>query len=157
MKLKISVKDIPYSGYVNIDPKPIINEDTKHIEVNHPEEKLAIEDATCEEIVIHNYLEKLNADSVYAVIANWVKKLRHSGTIKIIGTNLDTVVRSYLNGQINNLDFNKKLFGEQGNTWDSNSLMMNYMDVVDILVDCGLKIRSKELLGDKYVIVAYRV
>lgn len=159
MKVKISVNDIPYSGYVNIDPEPVINEDTKHIavKIGNPKSLNDLEDAVCDELVIHNYIEKLNVNEIYSIISSWCRKLRHRGSIKIVGTNLDTVVRAYLNGQINNRDFNAKIFGEQKTPWDSNTLMMNYTDIVDILIDIGLKIRTTELIGDKYIIVAYRV
>lgn len=159
MKLKVSVNDVPYNGYTNIDPSPNL-EDEKYkdcdILIGNPTNLSMIEDSTCEEILIRKYIEYINVSNMFPLIEAWCKKLRHGGTITISGLDFDSIIARYLNGEMNLRDVNAALYGEHKNAWDIHSLCINGSHIADILKHLGLSILSEELINNNFIIRAKR-
>lgn len=159
-KVKVSVGDLPYTGYINIDPIPQIEQSKLSeydILVGNPSDLSQIEDGSCSELLIRNFIEHLNTGNLFPMITEWSKKLRKNGTITISGTDFHALTRLYANGQLTLSEMNAILFGEQKRAWDSKSLCVNISDIVDILINAGLKIVSKEIEGYVYIVTAKRV
>jgi predicted SAM-dependent methyltransferase len=159
-KVKISVGDLPYTGYINIDPVPQIEESKLSeytILVGNPSDLSQIEDGSCDEIIVRQFVEHLNTNNLFSTLTAWAKKLRRNGEIIISGTDFFTLMSLYKNGQLTLSETNAILFGEQKRAWDSKSLCVNISDITDILSSAGLKIISKQIEGFIYIIKAKRV
>lgn len=160
MKIRLSINEVPYSGYTNVDPCPII-EDGKEgqFEVYAGDFKdldLIAETASCVEILAENVVDYVNVDRVIDVINHWVSKLRHGGRIIIKGVNLESLVKKFLNGELTTLDFNKILFGESNHPWQHKSGCINLEDVDETLRKAGLRVVHKKLDDVEYVIIGQR-
>ena len=158
-KVKVSVNDVPYNGYINIDPSPDLStENARSCEVliGNPTDLSQIEDGTCNELLIRDYIDHLNVSNLYAILSIWCKKIRKNGTLTISGTDFDSLVRAYLNGTINLKDVNDILFGTYKTAWDMKSICINHAHVTDIIKDCGLNIKSVERINYKYIITAIK-
>lgn len=159
-KVKVSVNDLPYTGFINIDPVPQIEQSKLseyEILVGNPSDLSRIEDGSCSELIVRSYIEHLNTESLGFTLQTWAKKLRKGGTITISGTDFQSLIRLHMNGQLNLSETNAILFGTQKTAWDSKSLCVNISDISDLLANCGLQIISKDIQGYIYIVKAKRV
>lgn len=159
MKLRLSVGQIPYSGFTNIDPAPVIEEDKLgqfDVYAGDFKNLETIEDSSCKEIVVEGCLDYIHIDFTVDVIKHWISKLRHGGRIIIRGTNLESVVKLFLNGEITTLDFNHLIYGTGKNTWDNKSGCVNLEEVDEVCRKEGLKILSKQIHSEEFILIAIR-
>jgi len=157
MKIKLSIGKLPYSGFLNLDPLSIIEED-KRDQFNIIKDFNAInniENASCTEILVENAIHYININHMVETIDSWITKLRHNGKIIINGTNLESIVKQYLNGQLTTLDFNVFIYGY-------NKDLPNYTSCVcideieEVLVRAGLNITHKQLIDTEFTITGQR-
>jgi len=157
VKIKLSVGESPYNGYLNIDPCPKIEQDkvgTYNLLIAAPRE-IPVENAVVDEILCNSieYLTRLN---FAGYVEHWASKLRHRGTITITGTDLEKTLLDYHNGVINIAELNTILYGNHEHPWDAKSLHLSQADISSVLLSAGLKIKRKMFEGNKYIITAER-
>ena len=151
MRLNITVGGEAKNGYFNIDP---IAEKDDNIKLAIPMHDLgkAVEDAECTEIIVENSICYLPHDHIVNVVAHWVSKLRHKGTLIITDFDIREVVKRYLAGSINLEQFNEIAFG-RGHT-KKNGIDMNL--ITKILQHLNMQIVSKKIDYSRFTIVARR-
>lgn len=159
MKVRISVGQKPISSYLNIDPSPNIEKDKIGqfdcylCDIRNISE--LVEEAGCEELLVET-LDYIRSGEIIEVIQHWISRLRHKGKIIIKGTNLESAVKKFLNGEITTLDLNILLFGEGNHPWSYKNGCINLEEVDEILRKGGLKIVSKQIIGTEFIIAAQR-
>ena len=160
MKIRLSVNKLPWSTHLNIDPCPLIEQNMENqFEVFARDIRnldSIVETSECTEILVEDGIDYVHTSVLIEVVENWLSKLRHNGTIILKGTNLETVVRKYINGQITTLDLNNILYGTQDHPWHYKSGCVNIEEVVEILQKAGLKIISKQIDNDQFVVIGRR-
>jgi hypothetical protein len=142
------------SGYLNIDP--LSSEDDiqsgKKVQGNIFDLNWAVEDAECTSIVAEDIINYVPAENIAQVLDNWVRKLRHNGTIIITGVDLYEVCRG-INGRYIDLENANQLF--YGETGEKKSILSG-SDLTRALEECGLKIIKNRYNSYKYTIEAER-
>lgn len=147
MKVKLSVGEVPYSGYLNIDPYPILEQgkehniipgDIKNID-NH------VENAQATEILADKVLNYVNHSEMVPVLQHYVSKLRHNGKLIVGGTDATEAAKSYLSGRLDTVAFNDLVFGSSQNAWGQKSGLMTLIELAQILEDLGLNITKKRI------------
>jgi hypothetical protein len=157
VKIKLSVGDTPYTGYLNIDPCPKVEQDKIgqfNLIIAAPKE-IPVENATCDEILCLS-VEYLTGQTIAGFFQHAASKLRHHGKLIVSGTDLEKVSLDFFNGLITTVEFNKILYGNQTHTWDYKSLHLTQSDVSVLLQAAGLKIKKKVFDKNQYVITAER-
>jgi len=145
-KVKISVHDIPYSGYINIDPDPIVEEDKgiknviKNIYTNIDE---YVDDNECLEILAKNILDYIKNDQIESYLLHLRKKINKNGELIIGGTDIDLVLSDYLNGGMNEEKFNLLLFGEQNRPSLFKRGITTLKNIVNISIKCGFVVTEQ--------------
>lgn len=158
MKVRLAVHQPPYSGYLNVDPVPILEEGKDY---NVSQTDFRNLDNVCSqsslfELLCDDVLDYIPRTNLRAVLSNWVSKLRHSGKITLSGTDIYEVCRLFLTGSINNEEFNVITHGSHNDVWDVKLSQSTLNEVTDLLSEFGLKIVSKSLDGFRFFIEAVR-
>ena len=159
MKIKISINKMPLIGYTNIDPFPIIPDQYKdQMAVKGGDIKnLEVSQSSCTEIICEDIMDFIPYNEFYKTIEHYVSKLRHNGRIVISGTDMEVVSKMYLNGELNTLEFNRVVHGEQNNAWSFKLGQITIEETSEILIELGLKIQSKSINGMCFQIVGVRL
>lgn len=147
MITKINISNIPIElpGYHNVCAG---NGDNIHA--------IGVEPASCLEILAQEVIDYIPAKVAYNVLKDWTSKLRHKGKIVITGTDYVEIARKINLGQINTLELNQTLYGEQNDTWQFKVGCYTLPDVVDSLKAMGLKIIKQRLKDVTFEIEAMR-
>jgi len=98
MKVHISVKNKPLEGYLNLDYNSIDQLVDK------------VDDAEALEILVEDMINYIPLNEMAQFLKILVSKLRHSGILKITGTDAYEIARSYVNGIISIKDLNDLLY-----------------------------------------------
>ncbi len=152
MKIHIGVKIPPLGGYTNIDPiggENKISGDFRNLDAY-------CEDNECIEILGPNVLDYIHGSHILHVLNNYVKKLRHGGTISLGGTELVEVSRKVITGEMHIHEANIQLFGKGNYAWEIKQGCYSLKDIVGILEEKGLNILSKRTNGTEFIVKAYR-
>ena len=171
MKLNITIggKDI-LSGYLNIDPThepPQVKILTKsNIKDNIANDNILkadirnldkhVEDAECKEIIINHVCDFLEMQDALDAIRHWTGKLRHEGVITLMGSDAYEICKSFLNGELNILEFNKKMHGEFSSPWDVKMSHFTMESACEALAALGLEISQKKINKYSYIVKAVR-
>jgi hypothetical protein len=142
------------SGFINIDPfssKEDI-ESNKKIQGNIGDLDWVVEDSECTQIIAEDVLNYFAGPEVDQVIENWVRKLRHKGTIIIGGVDLFEVCRGIDGRYIDLVNANILLYGEDG----EKKSILSSIDLSKALRNLGLKIIKNRCNSYKYIIEAER-
>lgn len=160
MKVRLSVGKIPWSGYINIDPAPQIEQGKENQYTAYAGDikdlDLFVEDAQCVELLTEDCLDYISVDIIIDVIKHWIKKLRHGGRIILRGTNLESIVKMFLNGELTTLDLNHIMYGKSNNPLDHKYGCFNLEDIDEICRQEGLIIVSKKLDQFEFILIAQR-
>lgn len=93
---------------------------------------------------------------MFNMVSQWVKKLRHGGTLVIGGTDCYELSRNYVLGNLNTLEFNSAMFGNQESPWSMKQSSMSLKDLVDLMESVGLHVMKKRVYGVQMVVEAKR-
>lgn len=156
MKLKLSVGDIPFSGYLNIDPIPQATPANGDLLVGDPRILNMVETSECTEILAPDILDYIHISQLIPFIQLLVSKLRHGGRLIIGGTDLHTLSRCYMIGEIKTEDLVNKLYGDQFGAWKNKCGAYPMHEIVAILKELGLQIVRKNLTNDKMFVEGVR-
>jgi 2-succinyl-5-enolpyruvyl-6-hydroxy-3-cyclohexene-1-carboxylate synthase len=146
-----NVKD----GYVNIDP---FTQDGNQAKISGAVSKLdhTVDNGEASEIIAEDVIDYLGPDYVDKAINNWLSKLQHGGIIVIGGTDIRVVCKSYFLRQLNTVEVNNLLYGEQKNVQQYKKSCLTIHEVCELLKSLGLKIILKRHDGFRYLIKAKR-
>ena len=171
MKLNITIggKDI-LNGYLNIDPTHnapqikiltksnitdnIANDNVLKADIRNLDKH--VEDAECEEIIINHVCDFLEMQDALSAIKHWSGKLRHKGSITLIGSDAYEICKAFLNGESNILEFNQKMHGEFSAPWDVKMSHFTMESACEALAALGLEISTKRINKYSYIVKAVR-
>jgi len=171
MKLNITIggNDI-LSGYLNIDPTHeapqvkiltkssitdnIANDNVLKADIRNLDGH--VEDAECTEIIINNICDFLEMQDALSAMKHWSKKLRHKGSITLIGSDAYEISKAFLNGELNILEFNQQMHGEFSAPWDVKMSHFTMEAACEALAALGLEISTKRLHKYNYTVKAVR-
>jgi 2-succinyl-5-enolpyruvyl-6-hydroxy-3-cyclohexene-1-carboxylate synthase len=146
-----AVKD----GYINIDPFTQEGDQTK---ISGAVSKLdhTVDNGEASEIIAEDVIDYLGPDYVDKAINNWLSKLQHGGIIVIGGTDIRVVCKSYFLRQLNTVEVNNLIYGEQKNVQKYKKSCLTIHEVCELLKSLGLKIILKRHDSFRYLIKAKR-
>lgn len=147
MKIQISINDQPMSGYAYVNPK--YGQDIYNLDN-------ILADNECNEIFAENIMDYIPLNKMMPAVTHWVKKLRHNGKIILGGTDVYELSKRVVRGEINTIQANELLFGNQDSTWSVKRGQINMKDLVDLLQELGLKVTKKVLVDMTMVVEAVR-
>lgn len=158
MKVRLSVGQQPYSGYLNIDPFPSLEQGKQYDVVPGDIKNLDnfVEPAQATEILAIDVLDYINHSEMVAVLNHYTSKLRHRGKIVIGGTDAMETAKQYLTGKLDTVDFNNTMFGSSQNAWSQKSGVITLTELWQLLQDLGLKVTKKNIDGNKMFVEAFR-
>lgn len=160
MKLRLSVGEIPKSGYCNIDPVPKMNGDAgltvKPIDFRVLDFFDISKDAECTEVLIDGAIDYVSSESLPSFIQYFCKKLRKYGEIHINGLDINELARYIYNDEISEESANQVLFGRQDSAWSFKNGCHSMRKVCNILSSLGITITSKKINGFFYSISGKR-
>lgn len=145
--MKINIINVPghtFAGFSNIHISEASNLDN------------LCESAECTRLIAEDIIDYFSSHEVDMIIDNWISKLRHGGTIVIGGIDINQVAKALHNKQIDLVQANVLLFGEQSSPQDYRKSALTATKLVEALQGCGLKILKNRTNNYKYVIEAER-
>lgn len=147
MKIQITTNNQPMSGYLYVSPSQ--GQDLSNLDN-------VLADNECNEIFAEDMIDYLPLNKMMPVVTHWVKKLRHNGKIILGGTDVYELSKRVVRGEINTIQANELLFGNQDSTWSVKRGQINMKDLVDLLQELGLKVTKKVLVDMTMVVEAVR-
>lgn len=156
MKVKVSIGGNPFSGYLNIDPSPIIKDDKQNILLTNVKTLNDIEQAECEELIVDGVIDYISAENTLNIVGIWCSKLRHNGKITIIGTDINVITKKYINGELTTPDFNELLYGKCNHPWQFKSGMINVEELCEILISYDIEILERNIEDNKFIVIGKR-
>lgn len=162
MLLRLSVNRLPMSGYVNVDPAPVIENglvhsfDIKPVDFRTMSVFDIAKDSECEEIVCENILEYVRHEDLSNFLQYITQKLRKNGKIYLSGFDNTEICRQYYNDEISEEQFNSILFGNGNHPWASKNGAHSMTKVIDILTGLGIKILSHRCHDGEFFIKGER-
>lgn len=162
MKLRLSVGQKPISGYVNVDPAPVLEDDKvgqfviKPIDFRTMEYFDTAKQAECMEILIDRAVDYIRFDALESFISTMCSKLRKYGIIYLIGLDITEVTRKYYNDEITEEEYNLLLFGSGNHPWAFKNGCYSVHTIGDLLVKNGLTIQTKSINDSFYEISGKR-
>lgn len=162
MLLKLSVNRLPLSGYVNVDPAPLVEADKisnfnlKPIDFRIMDVFDVAKDAECEEIIGENVLEYVKSSDVKKFLTYLSQKLRKNGKIYLSGFDNTEICRQYYNDEISEEQYNSIMFGNGDHPWAAKNGCHSLTKIVDILSSIGIKILSHRCNHGEFFIVGER-
>lgn len=147
MKLNLKCGNDVRNGYVNIDPTKrgdgITNGNLESLD-------WLCEDNTVEEILAVGAMRYIDNNNLGNAMANWCKKLRTNGTIKIEATDLFIISKLFAGGQITIEEYTSALYGTDIPFRSSTDIDA----VQDKLESLGLSVTQRRLNGTSFVLEA---
>ena len=142
MKLHFSLGQSNLSGYVNVD-------------VSRHQLDLANLDNICEasectEIIVNDILKFMSYDKMPEVIQHLTSRLRHGSKITIIITDVNSIIREYSAGKVDEKELNKLLFDQGARS------CFSYDYLVRILKSVHLNVLNIDIQREQVVITAER-
>lgn len=145
MKIKLGVGEIPYAGYLNIDPCPLQTQADCEVVIGDPRMLYMVEQSECTEILAPNILDYIHVSQLVPFITLLVSKLRHGGKIILGGTDLHTICRSYMIGELKPEELINILYGEEFGAWKNKVGCYPLGEISNILKELDIQIIRKQL------------
>ncbi len=152
MKVNITISGPVINGYTNLSPVGLDESYFGKID----DLNILCEDGECVELLCPEVMDYIQSDKVLNTLKHYVGKLRHGGRLIIGGTDLHTLCKMIVLKQINCVEANYILHGQQKHAWDFHYGQINLDDLVGLLTNLGLKIMKKRLNGYRFVVEAVR-
>jgi hypothetical protein len=137
------------SGFFNIDPYSISDPNKVCCDL---ENLYFCSEGEAEEIICDEILSFYPKETVNRMIAHYVTRLGHGGSITISDLNAYEISRQFTLGKINLEEYNQQAFGGkyERKSW------VGIPEVVGILAEMGLIIKLKRIDGFKFTVKAVR-
>lgn len=103
MKLRLHVGQVNYSGYTNIDLK-------KHM-IDLSDLDPVCGESECTEIILEHILNYVPYNNLEKVITHICSRLRHGGKIIIVFNDINSIIRKYNIGELDEESLNSMLYG----------------------------------------------
>jgi hypothetical protein len=108
----------------------------------------AIPNNSATDIVAENAPDSVYVDDIMEFFQKVASKVRTNGRLFVSGTDLSLLCKDIISGEINAVQFNK-LTTQKRSLYPTN-------DIVNIMLNLGLKIESVQIKGNNYEIRATR-
>lgn len=128
MKALITFEDISMDGWIILRPQHLNNLSD------------FIDDSECKELVLDNVIQYVPFNQIPNLLLLLIKKLRHGGKITINFVETIEVFKKFVNGQLNLIDLNKAIFGE-----NKHASIVSIPTICEVFENSGLIIRLKQL------------
>jgi predicted SAM-dependent methyltransferase len=156
MKVNLMVGGMPKNGYKNLQhniapqieygPIQTVVCDIRQLDT-------FLDDSECDEIISEHVTDYLPIPEIGPVVQRWVKKLRKGGKLILNGTDLQTLSKSCLAQSVDTGIINSLLFNPNP---PHKKSALKTTDVISLLTELGLKVKSKGFDRYEYSIVAIR-
>lgn len=157
MKIKLSINDVPFSGYVNIDPFPKPSPADCDQVIGDPRVSIGVaEDNECIEILAPNIVNYIHHTELMNFITEWAKKLRHGGKFILGGVDGFDVAKRYARQEITTQEYNAMLYGPQKTAWGYFLGNMPLHEITNIFEGIGLRIEKREVNNGHFIVVGVR-
>lgn len=160
MKLRMSVGKQPFSGYINVDPVPKVEQDKQNQFDIRPLDFRNLENivsnAECYEVLVDECIDYVRQDKLNQFVDYCISKLRKGGVIHISGTDIYEVSRMFFNGEIGEQVFNSLLYGMGEHPWSFKSGCHSLPTIRQLLESRGLKITNLSYDGVIFNVSARR-
>lgn len=144
------------NGYLNIHPFSVEETDSLKIGDVKNLDKW-VQDAEAKEILATDVIDYLPLNEVNPTITNWVKKLRHKGTLVIGGVDLFEISKGVYQYELDIPTANKLLHGLQQEPHLFRRANFTIFGITDYLANThGLVIMKKRITGYTYTVEAIR-
>lgn len=141
MKLHICINQPPLAGYVNID--------AAKTQVDLGNMDMIAEPAECTEVIVNDVLKFMPYEKIPEVIQHLASKLRHGGKITFIFTDVNSIIREYNRGSVNEKTLNQLLYG-------GGRSCFSYDYIKRILKAVRLEIKEIQVSVEQVIMVAER-
>ena len=153
MKVRISVGESEkLSGHLNIDP--ITKFDDLAVDIRDISKH--VDDASCENLVIDHVLGFLEKEEAKRVLLQYMKKIRHEGTIVVSEIDSYEVAKSFYKRDVDIDFFNKAIHGNFEKPWDVKLSSFTIDELISILQENNFQIAKKRLYGARFTVEAIR-
>ena len=157
MKLKLGINEVPFSGYINIDPAPKETPSECEVVVGDPRISIGVaENNECIEILAPNMLNYLHRTELVNFVSSWTGKLRHGGKIILGGVDGYEIAKKYSRKEINTEEYNTLLYGPAKCAWGYYLGAVSLNDITELLESLGLKIIKREIVGLQFIVIGVR-
>lgn len=147
--------DGPRSGFLNIDPFAPPDDALKtRGDICNLDEY--VDDAECDELIALDVLDFLPSPELDNVLDNWIRKIRHGGTIVIGGVDIREVANGLIRQELTLEQANKLLYGTQTAPFDYRKASLTLQKLVEIFQARGFKILQKRVSDFFYHVKAER-
>ena len=153
MKVRISVGESEkLSGHLNIDP--ITKFDDLAVDIRDISEH--VDDASCENLIVDHVLGFLEKEEAKRVLLQYMKKIRHEGTIVVSEIDSYEVAKSFYKRDVDIDFFNKAIHGNFEKPWDVKLSSFTIDELISILQENNFQIAKKRLYGARFTVEAIR-
>jgi hypothetical protein len=143
------------AGYTNIDPfAPPDDPDRTNGDIVNLDEY--VDDAEATDIIALNVIDFMPSSETNEIIAGWIKKLRHGGTITIGGVDIRDVSKAIIYQQLSLTDANFLLYGAQRAPWEYKKATLTLQHLINALQGQGMEIIKKHSENFTYHVTARR-
>lgn len=143
------------SGFVNVDPLASPDEADK-VRADVCNLDAVAEDAEVDELVATDVIDYLPARQLDDIVDNWIRKIRHGGTIVVGGVDVREVARGVVNQELDLESANRLLYGFQDAPWEYRKAALTVQKLIDVFASRGFKILHKRLENYYYQVKAER-
>jgi hypothetical protein len=113
-------------------------------------------DAECEELIALDVIDFLPSNELDTVIDNWIRKLRHGGSITVGGVDMREVARGLVNQTLTMDRANILLYGAQRQPYEYRKSTLTMQKLLAVFQTRGLKVIQKRLVNYYYHVKAER-
>ena len=153
MKVRISVGESEkLSGHLNIDP--ITKFDDLAVDIRDISEH--VDDASCENLIVDHVLGFLEKEEAKRVFLQYMKKIRHEGTIVVSEIDSYEVAKSFYKRDVDIDFFNKAIHGNFEKPWDVKLSSFTIDELISILQENNFQIAKNRLYGARFTVEAIR-
>lgn len=143
------------SGYINVDPLAS-GEDRQRYKADWTN----LDDLCCageaQEIVALEVLNYLGRDAADKVLAHWVSRLGHGGTLTVSVIDPNRIARALISGELSEQDANGLLYGQQSQPWQCRKLAYSLATLSDKMRQLGLQVLKQVHHGYQCCVMAVR-
>lgn len=143
------------SGFLNIDPLAEPGDTDRVLgSVSNLDE--FVDDAEIDELVAIDVIDYLPANELDNVLDNWIRKIRHGGSVTVGGVDIREVAKALAFQQIDITTANLLLYGSQQSPCEYRKATLTLQKLIDVFKSRGFKIIQKRLNNYYYHVKAER-
>lgn len=142
------------SGYTNCGPIARLGRGAVHSSFSHLDP--LCEDAEATELIALDVIDFVSPGEINEMVAHWVRKLRHGGTLTVGGLDLAEVARRLVSGRLDHDAANLLIYGSQDVPALCRKACMPLRVACEVLEAYGLKVLTKTYNECFYVVTSRR-